>query len=335
VNGLHVFKSPRYLPVSGSKWLASFTQDRWFEAVRKAAHEIGITKPVLWISRPELLRAVGRFGESLSIYHIVDEYGGYTKQNATSRQLLWQDEQSLMDAVDMSIAVSPELIDSRRGPGRDVVLIENAVDAEKFETARYEMNIPKDLSTIRKPILGYSGLISKRLDLPLLQRLASQHPRWSVVLVGKVDRRNCEEELKALEQYDNVHFLGQKEVDEISNYVAGMDIGLLPYELNLETQNISPLKMYEYLAAGLPVVSSRIPAASRHADIVSVAETTDEFIRKCESFIGGDDQVTIDRRITFARGNTWDHRVEQISDLMGRKLNEKYSPAEKTIKVQT
>lgn len=318
---LYVFHSPAQYPVSGSKVLGPFTQRRWYSAVRSSARKIGITNPILWISRPEMVAAVGAFDECLSIYHVVDEYAGYTRQGSASTEKLVDREQRLLDAVDLSIVVSPELLESKAGTGRQLRIVENGVDIAPYDDRRDVPLLPDDLSNVSRPILGYCGLIGKRLDLDLLLELARSKPAWSLVLVGKVDERGCRGQLAALRELGNVHFLGEKPHETVPDYVSAIDLGLLPYRLNLETRNISPLKMYEYLAAGLPVVSTRIPAVERAAPMVSISDDASEFVSNCENLLDAEPVERRERRIQFARANTWEARVEQIWEILAGQLD--------------
>jgi len=321
---LHVFSSPACLPVSGSKLLGGVTKRRWLRAVRQAATSVGITNVVLWVSLPEMRFALGRLDESLSIYHIVDEYGGYTGNDTRARKSMWSEEEKLLDQADLTIVVSPELLESKSGNGRTVELIENGVDFLAFKNAVDATDLPDDCADIPRPRLGYCGLIGKRLDLDLLHYLATHHSDWSIVLVGKVDERDCEAKLKLIRRLENVHFLGQKHFSQVPKYVASFDIGLLPYQLNLETRNISPLKLYEYLAAGKRVVATDIPAARRHDSLLSVCPDRESFTKQCERYlsseIAGPEQT---RLLEYAASNTWEQRVDQISHCLLMKLPER------------
>jgi glycosyltransferase involved in cell wall biosynthesis len=257
---------------------------------------------------------VGRMEEILSIYHIVDEYGGYT--GANSSDVLDARENRLLDRVDLSIAVSPELIAARESPARRLVLVENAVDYERFVDAGQSGTDPAAMAAIPRPRYGYSGLIGVRLDLELLIELARAEPDCSLVLAGKVDPRNCEAALAALRATPNVHFLGQVDVADVPKYVAGFDVGLLPYRINRETRHISPLKLYEYLAAGKPVVGTRIPAAERHEDLVALADDPTGFVAATRRVLAGDDAAARQQRRAFAAQNTWDHRVREIAEAL-------------------
>ena len=318
---LYVFESPAYLPVSRRAFLGPLTERRWYSHIRRVADELGMRRAIVWLSRPEMAGAIGRFDECLSIYHIVDEYGGYTDHSEDTRGRLWAAEQGVLDNVDISIVVSRELLARKAGPGREIFLVENAVDIKPYDAARHRSNVPEDLKSIPGPRLGYSGLIGKRLDLDLLHGLASARQDWSIVLLGKVDPRECVKELEALSALSNVYFLGEKTYEAVPDYVSNLDVGLLPYRINLETRNISPLKMYEYLAAGLPVVSTGIPAAVLHKEFVDVRDSSEGFIEACEAEFGGGNVERVQDRVAFARQNTWESRVEQIWEILCSKLD--------------
>ena len=176
------------------------------------------------------------------------------------------------------------------------------------------------MTDIPEPRFWYCGIIGKRLNLELLDELARQRPEYSLVLVGRVDERGCVDTLAKLRQRDNVYFLGEKPVDDVPAYVSSFQAGLLPYELNLETASISPLKMYEYLAAGLPVISTPIPAAEKHREYVTVCATADSFIEACSLAVSTNDDAVISQRRHFAERNSWDARVEQIRQLIQAEL---------------
>ena len=319
--GMHVFQSPSYLPVSDSRWLSTATRARWLDAVRAAAQAVGIESPILWLSLPEQHYTIGRFGEVLSIYHVVDEYSGYTSDNEERRARMQRYEQILLDQVDLTIVVSPELHESKSAADREIHLVENAVDIGLYRQAAHTVDVPDDIARIPAPRLGYSGLIGKRLDLDLLRRIAESRRHWSIVLLGRLDERDCEDALRALRAQENVHLLGEKSPAEVASYVAAFDVGLLPYTLNTETIHISPLKLYEYLAAGLPIVGTAIPAAKRKAEFVRVAADAGQFIDHCEQAVGDVDESLAARRINEAERNSWEHRVSQIVDLIRPRLD--------------
>ena len=150
----------------------------------------------------------------------------------------------------------------------------------------------------------------------MVNGLAESLPDVHFVFVGQVDRRECESDLRALEVRGNVHFLGRKTVAEVPDYVAAFDAGLLPYRMNLETAHISPLKLYEYLAAGLPVVSTPIPAALPFSSLVDIAGEPAEFRSAVKHALDTDGPEARARRQELASRNTWDDRVASIMALI-------------------
>jgi glycosyltransferase involved in cell wall biosynthesis len=249
--------------------------------------------------------------EIFAIYHIVDEYTGYTGVRDVAG--LADREQALLDRVDLAIAVTPELIEARARADRQLLLVENAVDYARFHTAVVDAAEPAAMAAIPRPRYGYSGLIGVRLDFGLLLEFARASQERSLVLIGKVDPRGCEDALAQLRALPNVHFLGEVPAAAVASHVAAFDVGLLPYAINRETQHISPLKLYEYLAAGKPVIATPIPAVRRHEDMLVLAEDATAFGTAGEALLAADDDAARARRAAFAAANTWEHRVSQIA----------------------
>ncbi len=314
--------SYRY-PVSGSKLLSAYTRRRWFSAIRSAAADAGIRAPILWLCRPEMHSAVGQLGEQLSIYHIVDEYAGYTGLGSEAVQRLRLEEERMLDAVDMSVAASPEILNAKSAPHRDLVVLENGVSFSAYSEARRAGAPPKDIADIPGPRIGYSGLISKRLNLDMIAAVAAARPEWSITMVGRVDSRECESAMQRLSTLPNVHFLGEKPPADVPAYVCAFDVGLLPYAINLETQHISPIKMYEYWAAGIPAVGTDIPAVRRNRDAVHVADDADGFLTAIGSVLDNFTAAERSRLLERAEVNAWSDRVARVSREIDARLARK------------
>ena len=268
---------------------------------------------------------VGKFGEILSIYHVVDEYAGYTGQDQGRRREIQKTEQNLLEMVDLSIVVSQELLEAKSGEQRKIFVVPNAVDFAAFSAASERAETPADLAAVPRPRIGYSGLIGVRLDLDLVYAAAAARPESHYVFIGSVDRRDCSQELRRLESRPNIHFLGEKPAACVPDYVASFDVGMLPYHMNLETRHISPLKLYEYLAAGLPVVSTPIPATRPFSELIHVAGSSDGFVRALSLALDQDSKECRQKRQRLAGENTWEHRVSQIEEIIGDALRSKGS----------
>jgi glycosyltransferase involved in cell wall biosynthesis len=125
--------------------------------------------------------------------------------------------------------------------------------------------------------------------------------------------------LQALKALPNVQFLGLLPVEDVPSFIAGCDVCLIPYRVTDETRAISSLKLYEYLAAGKPVVSARVPAAEEHAPVVRMADATIEsWVNQVEAALAErDDPAQVAARQAVAAENTWEQRVERIEAVLG------------------
>ena len=270
--------------------------------------------PLLWLYRPARWRwAVASFPHRLLVYHITDDYAAFGHLSDADRAALLAEERDLLAAADLVIVTAPRLLEIKAPLARHIELVANGVDLAAFQRA---LDAPAAPAT--RPRLGYSGHVSNRLDLPLLREIALARPDWELVFAGSEWGAGCEEELQALKALPNVHFLGLLPVEEVPYFIAGCDVCLIPYRVNDETRAISSLKLYEYLAAGRPVVSAPVPAAEEHAAVVRMAEGhAPSWLEQIEAALRErDNPAQVAARQAVAAENTWDRRVGQIEALL-------------------
>ena len=171
------------------------------------------------------------------------------------------------------------------------------------------------------------GAINEKVDLSLLSALAAADRSWQIVLVGPVTLRYHLDDLAALRSQPNVHLIGALPVAQVPHAIAACDVCLMPYKINAWTHHISPLKLYEYLAIGRPIVSTNIPAVVTQADLaplVAVAHDAAEMIAEVERALSrAHDHAAAAARREFAAQQTWDVRVDQIAQLIGGALKSK------------
>ncbi len=313
--GIWVFRFPLWLPMAGRLpgRVIGALRNRMLRGVLR---RLGMEHPILWLYRPDHVDLPGCCGEKLVVYYVVDEYAGYdaekTGPDAMRRlEVLREMEQSLLRRADLVFVVSEPLYRSKSPYNPRTFLVPNGVDFEAFSEAREEPE-PPDLSGIPHPRIGYVGVLNDKIDLALLRSVAEERPQWQLVVVGPVMVRRGQEKVDALAALPNVHMLGHRSVHSVPLYMLALDVGLMPYRLNLWTANISPLKLYEYLAAGLPIVSTPIPAVAPFADVVHVAEPG-EFVTGIEVALSDRTPEKAERCRRIARQHTWDSRVEEIS----------------------
>lgn len=284
--------------------------------------------PILWLYRPTHWRwATANIPHSLLVYHVTDDYTAFGHLTAAERDAMVTAERELLAVADLTIVTAPRLLELKRPHARRIELVPNGVDFESFQRA---LATPRKLPQLEplqnphptphapRPIIGYSGHVSSRLDLSLLRALALARPDWQFVFAGSEDARGCEADLAALKALPNVHFLGVLSVADVPHFIAACDVCLIPYRVNDETRAISSLKLYEYLSAGKPAVSARVPAAEEHLSVVEIAEgNVDSWQRSLASALdSGRDAEAAAARQSVAAANTWDSRVRQIEALL-------------------
>jgi glycosyltransferase involved in cell wall biosynthesis len=296
----------------------------WKWVLQKSLNELNIKNPIVWLSRPEMVDLIGGFNEKIVIYHIVDEYLAYSDVDKDKRTSLEKYEHRMLKNADLVIVVSENLYLNKKKYNKNTYKIKNATDFEAYsQVIINDHPCSNDIKNLTRPIIGYSGLISERLDLDLIQHLAQTHPEWSITLVGQVNDRNCANKINSLKEFKNIYFLGRKKITQLPNYVKAFDVGIIPYEIDEQSKNVSPLKLYDYLAAGIPIVISDLPAAHEFKEVIYIADNKEKFNVCVEHALASDNRELFLKRRNLASKNTWDERVKQISNLITQHLKSK------------
>ena len=319
-SGVSVFHSPWWLPITGRAPFKNISI-RFFLAVLSFVARSGSKhRPIIWLSRPNMVDYIGKLHAKLTVYHVVDEYSGYDQSSTVPRSNRRNRESEMLDKADVVIVVTPTLFDLKSPHNPNTHLVPNAVDYDSY--ADCDAAVPDDMSDLHSPIIGYSGLIAARLDLDMLHAAANARPDWNFVFVGAVNSVHCETELQQLQELSNVHFLGQKPVHDVPQYVHQFDVCMIPYIVNLRAQHASPLKLYEYAAASKPIVTTDFAAARDFKGHIEIIDGKEEFLSACERSLEvypSASELVENRR--FASRNTWMLRVQQISDILRNSLN--------------
>jgi len=316
--------NPLLVPVIGKFLLSGFTRYLREISLKSAIHKLRFKNPIIWLSKPNMIEYVGKFDEQLLIYHVVDDYLTYQGITDENRHILNQLEMNTLKGADLVIVVSNNLLIKKKPINKNTYLVPNATDYEAYTEIREgDTDLPDDMSKLDRPILGYSGLISPRLNLDLLLYLAQAKPEWSIVLIGQYNTPKDINNFANLLKLPNVYYLGRKHASEMPSYIKAIDVGIIPYKKNEHAQNISPLKLYDYLAMGKPIVTTDFAAAHEFSDLVRISDNKEEFVANIQQVLEIDNKELFNRRINCAAENTWDVRVDQISDLIHTHLSQK------------
>lgn len=307
-NNLHV-ASPLAVPLPGVPGVDRLNTLLLTTSIRYFARKAGLTRPILWTFLPNTVGLVGRLGESRVIYHCVDEYSAFA---GVSRDTLRRMEQQLVRRADLVLASSETLAAERRPLNPRTHFVSHGVDVAHFSRALDPaVPAPPDATGLPRPVIGFFGLIAEWLDIDLIVEIARRRPAWSVVMLGKATV-----DTSALRALPNVRLLGQKPYADLPAYCRTFDVGIIPFRIDTLTVRANPLKLREYLAAGLPVISSDLPEVRKYAGLAHLATGADGFIAAIEAALAERTDEHARARSAAMASESWEARVEEISELI-------------------
>ena len=271
---------------------------------------------VLWIYDPCMAGSVGSCGEAFAIYDCIDDYSALSFYSAAQRSLVAKADGRSAEVARVVATTTTALYERHRARNPDTHLVPNVGDFEHFNPAAQPEFAAPELREISRPIVGFSGnLMRGKIDFRLLESLAEMRPDWNLLLVGPTTP-GVEEDLGRLTRLGNVRWLGPKPYDEVPRYVAAFDVGLCPYVWNDWMRSGFPLKLYEYLAAGKPVVASGNPDLAGMEPDVVLARGASQFVAAVEQALQLNRDEDRARRISLAARNTWETRTQRLLDLV-------------------
>jgi glycosyltransferase involved in cell wall biosynthesis len=304
-NDLWVF-SPLVIPLPHSPGARAVNRQVLRATIRLLRRKLGIDKFQLWTFLPSTADYVGTLGEELSVYYCVDEWSlfSYLDREATVAA-----EQKLLERVDATFAINDALAEVKRARCEQTFVSPHGVDHALFARALEPSTIvPADLAAIPQPRIGFYGTLRDWVDFELIAAVAKQRPDWHFALIGQQLT-----DVSAVAALPNVHLLGQKKHDELPAYCKGFDVGVIPYRIDERMTYVNPLKMREYLSAGLPVVSTAVPEVRRYPELVQVASTPDEWVGAIERALADGSAEARAKRTAAMTTETWAARVAQVT----------------------
>lgn len=294
------------------------------DGIKKVSKELAKIKTrlemdnvVIWSYNPlignlkEIKEAVG--AEQI-IFDAVDDWSKHSAHKKR-KAILEKSYQQINKEADIIFTVSQELKNGLFGKRENVYWIPNGVEVEKFSTWD-EKDIPLELQKIKKPIIGYIGVIQDRFDLELVKYLAQKNQDKSFVFIGWLWKGLDEQINREFANLENVHFLGRKTYDEAVAYLNTFDLGIIPHKVNEFTSSMNPLKMYEYLACGKPVVSTAIAGVADFGEFIKIAKNKEEFNEFINTELLNDNLDLKQKRIKLASENSWENRVEKMMEVL-------------------
>jgi glycosyltransferase involved in cell wall biosynthesis len=281
---------------------------------------------ILYIWHPQFESALEILPHDLSCYHIDDDYS-FSEVGDTSDA-----EQRLIANARQVFVISPGLLE-RKGQNPNTTLIPEGVDFDAYSTPVDE---PVDIRDIPRPRIGYTGVLKKQLDWPLLLEL-SRRLDWSLVFVGPTNHQSeIGQSLAELKKQRNVYFLGAKTTRQLAAYPQHFDVCIMPYRVDGYTNQIYPLKLHEYLASGRPIVASPIRSLMDFSNLIRLESTVEGWINALAASLlpTANTSAAVAERQRAAQQHDWTKLVERIADKMceglARALSSRLEPIFKT-----
>ena len=299
--------TPLAIPFYGSELIRAANGALLKAQIERAMQQLGFEDVISWSFLPSSAPVSGTLGESLVVYHCVDEFSAFSGAPAQEIREL---ERRLLLRSDVVICSSEKLRADKARVNSNAHLVQHGVDLEHFANAFCTATtIPDDLKGAPGPIIGFWGLIADWVDLPLVRHVADAFSGGTVVLLG-----NSNTDMKPLDGARNVRVLGRRHYADLPRYAKAFDVALMPFKVNELTLAANPLKVREYLAAGLPVVSTAIPEVER-LGVCRIGKDADGVVREIAAAIAagpGPSEV----RAAQVRGEGWEARVAEMQEIV-------------------
>lgn len=313
---------PLSMPFSKVFDYDGFNRRAAYTGLKKAVQQLGIKCPLLWVYfSPEQYDYYGLLGEKLVIGDIYDKVGVPTWEGMLPEYSYGFEKRQdvILKNSDVIFTVSRQLLNELIKKHPFVHLVPNGVDYESFENSNAQIKIGK----LKKPVLGFLGMMHYKVDFKLLDYIAESYPEWTLLLMGKdnihvdVDRQV----FNILKDRKNVCWCGEINRTAIPSFLSMVDVCLVPLKKLQMNQYANFLKVWEYLAAGKQIVAIDQGVACEYQDLIRLASSKEDFSKNISEALREDvrDDL-VNRRREIAKNNSWEERVKQMLEIIEEAL---------------
>jgi len=292
------------------KPLNAFNAATYVGRMRACLNRLPGDQLMVYLSHPLHTFALGAFkSRVLSCYDWTDDWTQFELIPLADRDEYTRLSERLPSQVDVVFAVSRDLVQRARQMNSNVYWMPNATSLPSMMDNPHTPDA--ELESIRPPRLGYVGQIGDRIDFALLRKIAEARPDWSMVMIGPV-WSNRIAEAEGLGRLPNVHFAGLRPYASLPGVVGQLDVCMIPHTLDALTVSMDPIKLYDYLATGKPIVTTLVAGVDRFADAIYIADSHDAFIAQIGAALVEKGDTLSDRRRAYGRDNSWSARAGQV-----------------------
>ena len=270
--------------------------------------KMNFQKHILWIGTPTVAPLLDVFDPVLTVYNPVDRYYAFQFVNSIK---IRNYERKIAEKADVIICTSEAIKKDLSPYNENCVTVTHGVDFDHFNSALTLDKVPEDIKDIPKPVIGYFGGLSERVNYNLMYDVAIEYPNANVVLIGKKTSN-----LGKIEKLANVHVLGFKDFASLPSYLKHFTVSLIPYHVNELMEGVDPIKLREYLCLGKPVVTVDLPEVGKFRDLLYIGENEIDFVDKISKAMQEDNPSLIERRIQEAKRSDWNNKIGEISRII-------------------
>lgn len=308
-SGVHVLRPPGTVPFGQKIPQVNEINHRLvIPVVKERIEQLGFKEYILWLYPPTAAPYVQQLEPALTCYDCVDEYSAMP---GAWMQVTRQMERKMLETVDVVFTTARTLFEDKSRYNSNTHHVPNVADFEHFSKAQ-TVKPAADIEAMHGTTVGFVGALNYKLDDQLLERMFNLRPNWNFLFVGPDRGFGIEHFI----HFPNVHFVGKKSIDELPGYLCAMDACLIPYKVDRYTRGVLPMKLFEYLATGKPVVATRLPELEPFEDQVDLAGDAAGFVDAIERRLESDTAKQRRARIELARDNSWDKRIGAMLELL-------------------
>ena len=302
---------PNSLPIG-----RALNEKQFLRQLKRISHNLGWTATHLWINQHESAHLVGEGLAANTLYDITDDWTKFSG-NQSLLDLITSQDTTLCTSCDHVIVCSQQLFEDKAKlvESKRLHLIPNGVHSEHYKAVSdTRLHVHKIANDWTKPVFGYTGTIhGDRVDVSLVASVAQAYPSATIAMVGPNLLDQAEQQ--SLDRFSNIVFTGSQSYTDLPDIMRAFDVCMVPHLVTPFTESLNPIKLWEYLAAGKPIVSTNVAGFRDYPNLVSVAATSDDFVSLL--VLASSESLDLpSQRREAARQHTWDQRIETIEALL-------------------
>ena len=304
------FRGKKYL--LGGEWVNALNQYIIKRVFTKQIKDLGLVKPIFIVGDAHAHPLLKTIDKKSIIYHCSDDYTLVPSYPESFPEL----EKKFIKECTLVVTTAEELKKAKQVYNSNTIAIPNGANIEHFfQTQDDKIRIANDIVSLRKPIVGYIGSVFRWLNLEWIEYAAKNNQDCTFVFIGPITI-----DISKIKREKNIIFLGPRNYNDLPSYLKGFDIATIPFTIDGVTLKASPIKFYEYLASGVPIISTDLPDLKDFRHLVSLVQTKEEFSNSISYEIENNSQEKIKDRMNIAKNFSWQARFDALNEAINRDI---------------